>query len=332
MSHFSVTVRVPNDAGDVHAAVARALAPFEETSDKNNGFASFLDEEDEHRKDYETGSQDMIRCPDGDLLLPWDERFRVPGQMGIGTHTHRVPDGAGYEEVQVPHAERFATYDLFMAGHCRNPNAKWDWWVVGGRWSGFYPVWPNVRRVTGDARFAGTTSGRGGSDIVRVADIDFDAVARIEGEKFDEFRREWRDFIAGNTFDAFDGPRDMALRIGLLRVEQNPDSAIGDGEIQVGKPWGDVLKHHAGTNRAGWRDVARVLDDAGLEAYRVAFNPLRTFAALLDDGWHAPGKMGWFGCSSDEPEDFLAWCRSFNERVIRSSQPTDRLVIVDCHI
>ncbi len=332
MSHFSVTVRVPGDAGNIHAAVAALLDPFEETSDRNSRFVEFTDEEDELRKDYETGSQDMIRCPDGALLLPWDERFSVPGQLGIGTHTHRVPDDEGYERVAIPHKERFATFDEFVSdycgdpdrdekygryGHWSNPNAKWDWWVIGGRWSGFYPT-----------RLAGI----GGSDVVRVDMIDFDAVARIEGEKFAEFRREWHDFIAGKRFDAFDGPRDMALRVGLLRVEHSPDAAIGDGEVQVGKPWGEEHGNIAGTDRAGWRDVARVLDDAGLEQYRVAFNPLRTFAALLEDGWHAPGTMGWFGCSSDEPEDFMAWCRSFNERVIRSSKPKDRLVIVDCHI
>ena len=57
--------------------------------------------------------------------------------------------------------------------------------------------------------------------------------------------------------------------------------------------------------------------------YFDAFNPIVTYAAPDDDGWHAPGKMGWFGCSSDEPMATRAFKRDFMKRFIKAAdQPT----------
>lgn len=60
------------------------------------------------------------------------------------------------------------------------------------------------------------------------------------------------------------------------------------------------------------------------------FHPLVTFAAVDNDGWHAPGEMGWWGMSSTESPQYLAWCEGFAKRFLGGNQE-DVLVLVDCH-
>jgi len=90
--------------------------------------------------------------PDGRLLLPWDETFRKPGEIGHGTNTHEVP--ADLEKREVPFKETYATFDDYMKDWCghesgrdpeksrygywHNENAKWDWYQMGGRWAGYF--------------------------------------------------------------------------------------------------------------------------------------------------------------------------------------------------
>jgi len=58
-----------------------------------------------------------------------------------------------------------------------------------------------------------------------------------------------------------------------------------------------------------------------------------TYAVLETDGkWIAKGEMGWFGCSSDTPEEGQDWDRSFYEGFIRDEDPEVSVAIVDCHI
>ena len=54
--------------------------------------ASSTDTTDEYREEWETGKTDRVKCPDGALVWPWDERFRVKGTFG--QRPTRSPDKA----------------------------------------------------------------------------------------------------------------------------------------------------------------------------------------------------------------------------------------------
>jgi hypothetical protein len=55
-----------------------------------------------------------------------------------------------------------------------------------------------------------------------------------------------------------------------------------------------------------------------------------TFAVLKDGKWYERGKMGWWGCVSNEkPED--EWDKEF-KKLLYSLEPEDLITIVDCHI
>lgn len=87
----------------------------------------------------------------------------------------------------------------------RNPDAKWDWYVIGGRWAGYWPVHPQggeaqalsspawqgrMFPLTGsDLEYAQRMDAREGTrvDVARVMDIDFDNPAEINGGHVETF-------------------------------------------------------------------------------------------------------------------------------------------------
>jgi hypothetical protein len=329
MSHFTVTVRLTADrlarhSGDVSGALDEIMAPYYEGTEDER-FLEFNDEEDEMRARYEKESTERIRLADGTLVLPWDERFRVPGQIGIGGGSHKVPDG--FERVQVPFKETFATFEVWAKewcgydgadkkagryGYWRNPKKTWDWWQIGGRWAGTYP----------------TKSGEK-ADQVRVSDIDFDAVRTTQQERATKFFREYLELLDGKEFDAFDGPRRTAMDLGLVRVVQGPVVERKTGERVVsweGKVRGDDERRH-------WSDVLVEIDESTFfREYLDHFSPIATYAGLDDEGWVQPGRMGWFGCSDATPDTYKSWKRTFHDRFVAAAGPDDLLVVVDCHI
>lgn len=338
MSHFTVTVLIKAGQhalyGAIETAVANMLDPFDENTE-NPRYLEFQDMEEELSAEYETGTTEKIRTPEGAMLLPWDERFRKPGSFGVGSDTHDVP--ADCERVQIPFKDEYPTFEAFCSdyhgyerdektgrvGYWRNPNEKWDWWTVGGRWKDhfklkcFRPAWnmPHDHdEVVGE------------DDVARVDEIDMDAAATEATKRANEWFDKWAAWVEAST-GGWDTPRGRALTIGLLRVEEKLVEA-GPGEKAF--PWRGRVKDS--DSRADWTDVARVIDrDTFLREFAWAFNPLSTYALLDEDGWHAPGRMGWFACSSDTPETYREYQQWFMQR-LKAAAPDDVLVCVDCHI
>lgn len=64
-------------------------------------------------------------------------------------------------------------------------------------------------------------------------------------------------------------------------------------------------------------------------AARIAFC---TYAVVTPDGeWHQPGRMGWFGMSTESGEDANKWATSYRERFLEA-YPEHFIRLVDCHI
>lgn len=141
MSHFAVAV--------IHREnqeIDKLLEPYMENccDTPDYKYMKFYDGIEEHGNEYENDSVERVKMPDGRLLAPWDEEFRVPGEFGYGSKTHKVPDEL--ERVQVPLKELYPTVEAFLRdwygqdidertgrfGYWQNPNAKWDWYDGGG--------------------------------------------------------------------------------------------------------------------------------------------------------------------------------------------------------
>lgn len=144
MSHFSVMVIC-----DTVDELEILLAPYQENNmgDCPKQYLEFNDITEEYREQYCKDSVEYVLTKDGRLLLTWDEEFRVPGEFAtIGTNTHKVPDDL--PRVIIPYKILYSSFNEYMSDWCgeekdeetgrygywENPNAKWDWYVIGGRW------------------------------------------------------------------------------------------------------------------------------------------------------------------------------------------------------
>lgn len=344
MSHFTVTVRLTSARlarhhGNMDAALNEMMEPFNEATKKDE-FRVFKDMEDEYREEYESKSTGRIRTPQGELVSPWDERFRVPGSFGSGTNTHKAP--ADCDEVQVPFKTLYATFEQFAKdwhgskrdpntgrhGYWRNNEAKWDWWSIGGRWMGFYPLKTGRNAKLGRPGTFDNKPEEGHGDVVHVGDIDMDLVATQTRERAEKFWTEWETFLKDpSKGNSYDGPRSRAMSIGLLDVVQGPAES---NETQVAISW---AKTGCTDDRRTWHDVAKIVTrEEFLRDYLDSFTSIVTYAALDDNGWHASGEMGWFGVDRSESGEKVAFQKGFLKNFILSADPTDTFVLLDCHI
>lgn len=155
MSHFSVFVRLPATAKvvDFEKEIGKLMLPYKESGcgEKDppelQALLEWEDNEEEYLKKYETACASMVRLANGKEISLFDEQFRNPDLFGEPRYI--VPPGA--VEFEQPVKELFTTFEQYMKeycgykardkkkkryGHWYNPNKKWDWWTIGGRWTG----------------------------------------------------------------------------------------------------------------------------------------------------------------------------------------------------
>jgi len=317
MSHFTVMVRVPFDTqADIKAAVRAMLIPYKESGCSEDDppelrkHLEFEDIEDEYAEKYAAGSCSMIRLADGKMFSAYDNRFKKPfdfNRMGGSEYEH--PPGS--EKVETPLRERYVTFEEYMADYCgyterdskakrygswRNPNQKWDWYQIGGRWTGYLPLKSGAAGASGEpGLMTKANADRTKADICRISDVDFDRVAIDSRVAAEEFWTEWQRFCDGAEFPAFDGPRNKALSLGLLSCK-DADELTGSEWKAV--KWSRQIK--PGVDRFDVLvDIAR---EDFFAKYTNAFCSVKTWAYLDATGWSEPGKIGWWACSSEFDE------------------------------
>lgn len=149
MSHFTVLV-----IGD---SPEEQLAPFQENNmgDCPKKYTKFNDQEDEMVKEFETKKRDMIETPDGKFVCPYDKQFEQPKKNPKDfTERAEYKFPKGFTEKEVPFKTLYKTIEEFVKdyhgcerdpkkkrfGYWENPNRRWDWYQLGGRWTGFFKM------------------------------------------------------------------------------------------------------------------------------------------------------------------------------------------------
>jgi hypothetical protein len=272
MSHFTVIVIGPD-----HEAQLQPFHEFECTGE-NDQYVVDVDVTEESKKEglgYH-GLEDCIVMDEKDV----DRE---------GTHKF------GYALVD-------CDGNLIKAVNRTNPNNKWDWYQVGGRWSGFFLLKD------------GTVS-----DSCRFGDIDFEGM-RNQAEKkararYAQFHEVVGDAPQPDTFevvqarntDRDDACKEYWQQPAMKRLQDSREFAFISGD-EVTSFYGPV--------------------ESIVESVRM--NACVPFAVLKDGVWHERGEMGWFAFVSDEkPRE--AWAAQVNQ--IFQGLPADTLLTsVDCHI
>lgn len=326
MSHFVVIV-----VGATPDTLEAQMAPFDEGSEDPR-FIVFHETEAEYRKEFENNSVDMIQLPDGTRKYTWDESFKR-GRPFDGEPVY--PEGA--VKLSVPHRERFESFEAFMAdwvgsdsrdeahgvyGYFRNPNAKWDWYQIGGRWRGYFHLKPGAQGTVGDAGAFGNKAERGTADVLTLADWDLEGQRAKAGEE------------AGARYDKFFallGERPLPPTWVAVRDSHNN---IDDArKAYHSHPVMEYLRSQdsdycfLGFDSCPGTEFGVSREDYMQKARNRVGVP---FAVLKDGVWYERGSMGWWGMVSDE-KDTEDWAKQVAE--LFDTLPADTpLIAVDCHI
>lgn len=189
---------------------------------------------------------------------------------------------------------------LVVAKDFTNPNKKWDWWTVGGRWSGYL-------------------KGKDGQqhDSLRKKDIDILGMQRESAlEAAGEYLKAMnalKEVGAAPTWMSWDAVR-----------EAHGTDFETAREVYNGQPAVQALReafpYTMGRDRFLTPAEAFVQDarDRGCCPY----------AVVKDGVWHEKGTMGWWGISVDEDASWPAKVAA----MLESLDDEEWITVVDCHI
>lgn len=216
-----------------------------------------------------------------------------------------------------------------------NPKSKWDYWRIGGRWSGRLKLKDGV---------VGTVAARswdspgavepGYADQARKGDLDIDgmrqAAADRASERWDLFEqataglekpKTWQQVMTEHQVDDKDIDVDIRkARLDVARHEYNGQPFIAAlkeaGIFGFFGSYEDEFEPHTRTT---------YVEDARLGA-------VSGYAFLSEEtGWLEPGRMGWWGMSTDDAVSRADFHKKVAEIV--DALPEDAvLTMVDCHI
>jgi hypothetical protein len=207
----------------------------------------------------------------------------------------------------------------------RNKNATWDWWTIGGRWSGYFPYSGehagDVIMPTG-SRDAGIRTAHCDGGPKRALDL-----AALREEKAEQAIATWRKYHSLVT------GLPEALPWSAFRDRIDPDS--GYPAERARQEYHDQPRVQAvrGTDFA-WTDdpVAQFGIPEALHAERARAHAVPGFATLTLDGrWLAPGTMGWWAVTDATDDSRWNYLEAANAYI--DALPGDVwLIAVDCHI
>lgn len=342
MSHFVTMIVIPEGTvgKEVHAQIDEILAPFQENNmgDCPKQYLEFNDLEDEMLKEYEEGTVEKVVMPDGRLLNTWDEEFRPKRPDGKPNLFERAEPPADLERRKVPFKELYDTFEDFAKewhgrekrdevynrfGYWENPNAKWDWYEIGGRWSGYFLLKDGKVGIKGRQYNMGQQYEKSQkADVCYKGDIDWEKMrndaAKDAGKRWDLVHKAWEGLVPLESWDS-------------IRERH------GEGNIEPARkeywaqPRVKVLQTREIQDEIGWLAEIDRYQVPREEFLRRAMEQVGVSHSVIKDGkWYENGRMGWWGVVTDE-KDPETWASMFSKMI---DELPDRAILaaVDCHI
>jgi hypothetical protein len=303
MSHYSVVVCL-DDPDNLKAA----LAPF----DENREIEPYREYEDGGPNEY--WAVKHLREENGlnhdDATLTWQ-------QVAHAYNARYAPD----DELLVDESGR--AYQMST----RNPDAKWDYWRIGGRWGGYFRYRDGCRdqilkpeRDWDSPDSIAATACDGGPK----AALDFVALREAKAEEARKTYAKFHKLVEGT-------PEALPWRVFADNVSPESGYTIERAREEYhSQPRVQAIK---GTDFQYYDDaVSTFQQPEKLYVEKERARAVPGYAVLTLDGkWMAPGRMGWFGMSSDEEGDRISYWEAANAYV-DSLPDSTWLIAVDCHI
>jgi hypothetical protein len=291
MSHFTVMVYGEN--------AEEKLAPFDENIETEEHEQGFVTSEDKERfMEYY-----LVNNPE-DKDYSFEDLYRKHGG-DWNSFAWKIDEATG----------KWMEYSTY------NPDSKWDWYQLGGRWNGFFKKKLTTRLVDAMVGQPGLMTeeapdGMADSLLKKDIDIEFmrkdkeDYASNVYDKAIEIFEKHGREYVSWKDvkIENYDERREFYNNQPLVKTFTNARDTFGFfcdiDDFKVSKE--EYLK----TTRNG---------------------ALTTYAFITDDGeWVEKGTMGWWGMSSDEMTD-NEWANKFNEYF--DSMPDNiRVSVYDCHI
>lgn len=205
-----------------------------------------------------------------------------------------------------------------------NPNAKWDWYQVGGRWQGLLKLKEGRTGEVGNlspiAAFQGQTyEDETHCDSARIGDVDFAFMRKsVEDQAREEYSKAMEAIVSVNgskTWKTWETAREEDGEIDQIRKDY-----LDQPEVKAIKKAFDSV----------WINADRFQMEESQYVKEAGDGAFVTYAVLKDGVWYEKGEMGWWGMASGEKEDSV-WNEEFAKLIEGLSDDT-LITVVDCHI
>jgi hypothetical protein len=224
--------------------------------------------------------------------------------------------------------------DITKQGYWTNSNARWDWYQIGGRWTGMFKLKKGTMEfsVGKPSLISDRKAKPGWADQCRKKDIDFegmrdeaekiaskdyDIVVKFFGGKIPTLKYKWNELLDDEKYKDLDHEEKRTLY-----KAQQPIMELRERREEISK-----LPEEEKT-LLSWFDFEDYMCTKEEYIQRARDKAIITFAVLKDGQWYERGKMGWWACVSDEKNN---WEEEFNKLLESISEDT-LLTVVDCHI
>jgi len=270
-------------------------------------------------------------------LAPYDETLETtPRREYLGVAAIKLmANHYGLDRTDLPAlAEKMAEWKACPGGvdaeglyalTSYNSNAKWDWYEVGGRWTGFFHL--KTKRVAHargkDTKDRGAEISPTRADTALKSEIDFESMREVAEERAREVWRVYAAAIAGTpeplSADHFVGKvRARKLTVAAAHKAYRAQPRV----LAFQKAMEPFLGPFAQLD-----EFPRSEEDYVGQERRAAVTP---FAYVQGGVWHERGEMGWFAhVANERPES--EWYEEV--QAVLAALPDDTvLTLVDCHV
>lgn len=211
-----------------------------------------------------------------------------------------------------------------------NPNSKWDWYQLGGRWSDFLKLKHGGRGIDGEPsllmRDFKRTAGRADAALKKHIDIKGmrDEAAQKAGEKYDKAIKIFGDTPVNEDWETL-RKRFTKDDTDYSQIDQARDAYGNQPRVKV---WNEseIVRNEFGFFSSP--------DDFNMSREQYVENArnsaISTFAVIKDSKWYQKGDMGWWGMTSNE-KDQSEWDKELAKLLDEASDET-LISIYDCHI
>jgi len=328
MSHFTTFIATEDPAN-----IDWLMEPFCESTEDMD-YLEFIDHDEEVRREYNESKVDCIKLPHG-MIVPYYYRAardfeikdgkvfqRKAGPLHHAMRTKKAKKLHALPEYPIrklyasleDYAENYHSYAFSEEhqayGYYTNPNAFWDWYVIGGRWP---------------FRF--------------LVKVDCDSAVYSE----DRWDKEKASVLAPKGYQWVAGARKRDIEWDVMRAHRIEKRTKRLAELEQWYRSGvrpaddDLFASITEEGIISWQQHMLYVKDETLEQYLERNDlgpdckyPVYAFSYVDENGYSSHGDMGWWGISSNDKPDEV-W-RSMLQEFLERVPEENFIVSLDCHI